>query len=134
MQKACSSNNVCDENVSIHVNALPVQKNVSKGPSAKSRFVGKLIKRIRNTANSRTPRNYLKYCVWIPTGREFILKDGKLEIAQAKQITTVYEYDLDFTPNPMELNLKGFPNTNSSVLGRLSKYVFRSSTRVAPST
>ena len=80
------------------------------------------------------PRNYLKFCMWIPTGREFTLKDGKLEITQAKQVANVYECDSAFTPNPTEPNSKRFPNTNSSDLGRLSKYVFGSSTRVAPST
>lgn len=113
---------------------MPKQKDVPKGPSAKSRYVGKLIKRIRNTTNNRTPRNYLKYYVWIPTGREFILQDGKLTVVQNKQVATVYECDSDYTPNPMEPNSNRFPNTNSSVLASLSKYVFGSSTRVAPST
>jgi hypothetical protein len=132
--KKCLINDVHDECVSKNVNVTPEQKSDSKGPSAKSRFVGNLIKRIRNTTNSRTPRNYLKYCVWIPTGREFILNDGKFEIVQAKQVETVFECDLECTPNPMEPNSKRFPNTNSSFISRLSKYVFGSSTRVAPST
>jgi hypothetical protein len=72
--------------------------------------------------------------MWIPTGREFILQNGKLEVVQNKHVATFDVCDSEFTPNPMEPNLKRFPNTNFSVLDRLSKYVFGSSTRVAPST
>jgi hypothetical protein len=116
------------------VNVTPEQKNVPKRPSARSRSIERLVARFRSTTISRMPRNYLKFCMWIPTGREFTLQNGKLEIAQAKQVETVYECDLECTPNPMEPNAKRCPNTNSSVIGRLSKYVFGSSTRVAPST
>jgi hypothetical protein len=52
------------------------------------------------------PRNCLKYYVWIPTGREFILQDGKLKVVQNKQVATFDECDSDFTPNPMEPNSK----------------------------
>ena len=113
---------------------MPKQKDVPKGPSAKSKYVATLIKRLRNTTNIYTPRDYLKYCAWIPTGREFTIQDGTLEIVQAKEVAPVYECDFDCTSNPMEPNSKRFPNTNSSVIGRLSKFVFGSSTRVAPST
>ena len=94
----------------------------------------KLIQTLRNSTNIYTPKNYLKYCAWIPTGREFIIQDGKLEVVKANQVEPVYECDLDCTSNPMEPNSKRFPNTNSSVIGRLTKFVFGSSTRVAPST
>ena len=113
---------------------MPKQKDVPKGPSAKSKYVDKLVQTIRNTTNMYTPRNYLKFCAWIPTGREFTIQDGKLEIVQAKQAAPISECDLDCTSDPMEPNSKQFPNTNSSVIGRLSKFVFGSSTRVAPST
>ena len=76
----------------------------------------------------------LQFCVWIPTGREFTLKDGDLIIAKSRQVETSYACDSDLSSNPMEPSSIRFPNTNSSVIGRLSKFVFGSSTRVAPST
>lgn len=127
-------NDVHDECVSKNVNVMPEQKNVPKRPSARSRSLERLVARFRSTTISRMPRNYLKYCMWIPTGREFTFQDGKLEVVKNKNIAIVDECDSVFTPNPVEPNSKRFPNTNSSVLGRLSKYVFGSSTRVAPST
>ena len=130
----CLINDVHDDCVSKFVNDLPDKKNVAKGPSAKSRYVGNLIKRLRNTANSRTPRDYLQHCVWIPTGREFTLKDGELKVVNSKNVETSHECDYELTFNPMEPISQRFPNTSSSVIGRLSKYVFGSSTRVAPST
>jgi hypothetical protein len=114
-------NDVHDECVSANENVMPKQKDVPKGPSAKSRYVANLIKKLRNTTNIYTPRDYLNYCAWIPTGREFIIQDGTLEIVQAKQVAPVSECDFACTSNPMEPNSKRFPNTNSSVIGRLSK-------------
>lgn len=127
-------NDVHDECVSKNVNVSPEQKNVPNRPSARSRSLERLVARFRSTTISRMPRNYLKYCMWIPTGREFTFQDGKLEVVTNKNTAISDECDSVFTPNPMEPNSKRFPNTNSSVLGRLSKYVFGSSTRVAPST
>lgn len=127
-------NDVHDECVSKNVNVTPAQKYVPKGTSARSRSIERLAARFRSTTSSLMPRNYLKFFMWIPTGREFILQNGKLEVIQNKHVATFDVCDSEFTPNPMEPNLKRFPNTNSSVLGRLSKYVFGSSTRVAPST
>ena len=49
--------------------------------------------------------------MWIPTGREFILQNGKLEVVQNKHVATFDVCDSEFTPNPMEPNLKRFPNT-----------------------
>jgi hypothetical protein len=132
--KKCLINDVHDECVSKNVNVTPEQKYVPKGTSARSRYIERLVERFRSTTSSRMPGNYLKFCMWIPTGREFTLQNGKLEVAQNKHVATFDVCDSEFTPNPMEPNLKRFPNTNSSVLGRLSKYVFGSSTRVAPST
>jgi hypothetical protein len=50
-----------------------------------------------------------------------------LEVVQNKHVATFDVCDSEFTPNPMEPNLKRFPNTNSYVLGRLSNYVFGNS-------
>jgi hypothetical protein len=125
-------NDVHDECVSKNVNVKPEQKNVPTRPSARSRSLEKLVARFRSTIIIRMPRNYLKYCIWIPTGREFTFQDGKLEVVKNTNIAIFDECDSVCTPNPMEPNSKRFPNTNSSVLGRLSKYVFGSSTRVAP--
>jgi hypothetical protein len=127
-------NDVHDECVSKNVNVTPEQKTVPNRPSARSRSLERLVARFRSTTISRMPRNYFKYCMWIPTGREFTFQDGKLEVVTNKNTAIFDECDSVFTPNPMEPNSKRFPNTNSSVLGRLSKYVFGSSTRVAPST
>jgi hypothetical protein len=132
--KKCLINDVHDECVSKNVNVTPKQKYVPKGTSARSRSIERLVARYRSTTSSLMPRNYLKFCMWIPTGREFILQNGKLEVVKNNHVATSDVCDSEFTPNPMEPNLKRFPNTNSSVLGRLSKYVFGSSTRVAPST
>jgi hypothetical protein len=130
----CLINYVHNECVSKNVNVTPEQKNVPKGTSARSRSIERLVARFRSTTSNQMPRNYLKYCVWKPMGRKFILQDGTLKVVQIKHVETLYECDMDFTPNPMEPNSKRFSNTKSSVLRRLSKYVFGSSTRVAPST
>ena len=134
MRQKSLINDVQDDCVSMNVNVLPAKKSASKGPSAKSRHVGNLIKRIRNTTNSLTPRNYLKFCTWKPTGREFLLQDGKMIVVKSKVVETFFDCDTAFTSNPMEPNSKRFPNAKSSVLRRLSKFVFGSSTRVGPST
>jgi hypothetical protein len=132
--KKCLINYVHDECVSNNVNVPLEQKNVPNGTSARSRSIERLVARFRSTTSNQMPWNYLKYCVWKPTGREFILQDGKLKVVQIEHVETFYECDMDFTPNPMEPNSKRFPNTKSSVLRRLLKYVFGSSTRVAPTT
>lgn len=61
---------------------MPAQKYVPKGTSARSRSIERLAARFRSTTSSLMPRNYLKYCMWIPTGREFTLQDGKLEVVK----------------------------------------------------
>jgi hypothetical protein len=109
--KKCLINSVHDECVSKNVNVKPEQKNVPKGTSARSRSIVRLVARFRSTTSSQMPRNYLKYCTWKPTGREFTFQDGKLQVVQIEQVETFYECDMNFTPNPMEPNSKRFPNT-----------------------
>lgn len=108
--KKCLINDVHDECVSKNVNVTPKQKYVPKRPSARSRSIESLVARFRSTTISRMPRNYLKFCMWKPTGREFILQDGKLKVVQNGQVDTFYECDSDFIPNPMVPNSKRFPN------------------------
>jgi hypothetical protein len=80
--KKCLFNNVHDECVSKNVNVTPEQKYVPKGTSARSRSIERLAARFRSTTSSLMPRNYLKFCMWIPTGREFILQNGKLDVVK----------------------------------------------------
>ena len=96
----------------MNVNVTPEQKYVPKGTSARSRSIERLVARFRFTTSSQIPRNYLKFCMWIPTGREFILQNGKLKVVKNKHVATFDKCDSEFTPNPMEPNSKRFPNTN----------------------
>lgn len=75
------------------MNITPEQKYVPKGTSARSRSIERLVARFRSTTSSRMPRNYLKYCMWKPTGREFILQNGTLKVVQNAQVDTFYECD-----------------------------------------
>ena len=136
MNKKSLSENVCDDIVSnvVHVNDTPSKKDVPLENTAKTRYIHRLIAKSRKTTSSLLPRNYLKMCVWIPTGREFSLENGRIKMAKEEPVKTVYDCISPVIPNTMEPNDKRFPNAQSSVIGRLSKYVFGSSTRVAPST
>ena len=129
MPKKCLSND-CDENVSNNVNDKPAQKNE---PRSRTRYIERLIKSYK-CSTSRIFRRFLNHRIWIPMGKEFTFEDGNLVVVEPKQVETSFACDSVLTPNPVEPNSLRFPNTNSSVLDRLSKFVFGSSTRVAPST
>nr|GEZ67872.1 isoleucine--tRNA ligase, chloroplastic/mitochondrial-like [Tanacetum cinerariifolium] len=82
------------------------------------------------TSKPRKPRFLLR---WSPTGKLFD-HDGKL-VASSK-----FESQIDCsngdnacTSNAMETKVKWFPNS-TSLLGRLSKFVYGASTQVVPST
>ena len=96
--------------------------------------VKRLIAGCRSTTSSILPRNYLKLCTWKPTGRMFTLKNGTLEIVPNASTETISKCNSPVSSNPLEPNVKRFPYTKSSVLCRSLKFVFGSSTRVAPST
>ena len=87
----CLINDVHDECVSKYVNEMLEQNDALDKSSARSRYFGKLIKKIRYPTSNKMPRDYLKYCAWKPTGREFTLKDGKLIVVQSEQTETFYE-------------------------------------------
>nr|GFB93799.1 hypothetical protein [Tanacetum cinerariifolium] len=82
------------------------------------------------TPKPRKPRFLLK---WSPTGRLFD-QDGKL-LAPSKFESQVdcSNGDNACTSNAMEPKIKRFPNS-TSLLGRLSRFVYGASTQVVPST
>nr|GFC79596.1 hypothetical protein [Tanacetum cinerariifolium] len=82
------------------------------------------------TPKPRKPRFLLR---WSPTGRLFD-HDGKL-VASSKSESQVdcSNGDNACTSNTMEPKVKWFPDS-TSLLGRLSRFVYGASTQVVPST
>ena len=136
MQKKSLSVNACDDNVSNDVkkNDMPEQKKVPLVTKAKSRYIRGLIAKARKTTSSLLPKDHSKFCAWKPTGRMFAPKNGTVEIVPNASTETISKCTPPVTSNPLEPNVKRFPYTKSSVLCRSLKFVFGSSTRVAPST
>ncbi|GJW14303.1 putative ribonuclease H-like domain-containing protein [Tanacetum coccineum] len=76
----------------------------------------------------RKPRLCLR---WSPTGRIFDCNGKLIESIDSECQSDSYKSDNACTYNPQEPTRKWFPNS-TSFLGRLSKFVYGASTRVAP--
>ena len=121
-----------DDCVSTNVNDKPVKKNVPKRSYAKQ--VGRLVAKLRLFTTDKNHSVYFRDDIWKPTGRNFTLQNGTMSDKPELPVENLSECDQKFTSNPKEPNSKRFPQYYFSVTARLSKFVFGSSTRVAPST
>nr|GEX65113.1 hypothetical protein [Tanacetum cinerariifolium] len=109
-------------NVSINENQKKQKPKVKK-----SKKVGS-IERLASPKPS-IPRSFLR---WSPTGRLFDLKGKIIASSESESQSDCSNGDNACTSNPLEPKIKRFPNS-TSFLGRLSKFVYGASTRVAPS-
>ncbi|GJW39519.1 hypothetical protein Tco_0065364 [Tanacetum coccineum] len=74
-----------------------------------------------------------RFCLrWSPTGRFFDIKGKIIASSESESQSDCSNGDNACTSNPSEPKIKRFPNS-TSFLGRLSKFVYGASTRVAPS-
>ncbi|GJT65223.1 hypothetical protein Tco_1016703 [Tanacetum coccineum] len=74
-----------------------------------------------------------RFCLrWSPTGRFFDIKGKIIASSESESQSDCSNGDNACTSNPSEPTIKRFPNS-TSFLGRLSKFVYGASTRVAPS-
>nr|GFB32176.1 hypothetical protein [Tanacetum cinerariifolium] len=92
--------------------------------------VSKRTHKILATPKPRKPRFLLR---WTPTGRLFD-QDGKLVApSNSESQVNCFNGDNACTSNAVEPKIKWFPNS-TSLLGRLSRFVYGASTQVVPST
>ncbi|GJW33403.1 hypothetical protein Tco_0053435 [Tanacetum coccineum] len=74
-----------------------------------------------------------RFCLrWSPTGRLFDIKGKIIASSESESQSDCSNGDNACTSNPSEPKIKRFPNS-TFFLGRLSKFVYGASTRVAPS-
>ncbi|GJV46326.1 hypothetical protein Tco_1430862 [Tanacetum coccineum] len=81
------------------------------------------------SSKPKKPRTLLR---WSPTGRIFDLKGKIIASSESECQSDCSNSDNACTSNPQEPSSKRFPNP-TSFFGRLSKFVYDASTRVAPS-
>nr|GFA43818.1 hypothetical protein [Tanacetum cinerariifolium] len=109
-------------NVSIQENQKKQKPKVKK--TKKVGFIERLA-----SPNPSKPRSFLR---WSPTGRLFDLKGKIIASSESESQSHCSNGDNACTSYPLEPKIKRFPNS-TSFLGRLSKFVYGASTRVAPS-
>nr|GFB69931.1 hypothetical protein [Tanacetum cinerariifolium] len=82
------------------------------------------------TPKPRTSRFLLR---WSPTGRLFDQKGKIVDSSESESQSDCSNGDNACTSNTLKPKIKRFPNS-TSLLGRLSRFVYGTSTRVVPST
>nr|GFA62231.1 hypothetical protein [Tanacetum cinerariifolium] len=110
------------ENVSIKEKQKKHQPKVKK--TKKVGFIERLA-----TPKPSKPRFFLR---WSPTGRLFDLKGKIIKSSESESQSDCSNSDNACTSNTMEAKNKRFPNS-TSLLGKLSRFVYGASTRVVPS-
>nr|GFC58795.1 hypothetical protein [Tanacetum cinerariifolium] len=110
-------------NVSKHETQQKNQSEIKK--PKKVGFINRLA-----TPKPRKPRFLLR---WSPTGKMFDSAGKLVAPSNSESHVDCPNGDNDCTSNTMEPKNKQFPNS-TSLLGRLSRFVYGASTQVVPST